>query len=97
MRLGQPQLPNARAGNAFDADLVRALSSTLRGIINQLNALSDGTGTANTTARTSPPTTGAYAPGDFIRNSAPSAGGVFGWVCVAKGTPGTWKAVAIAP
>lgn len=95
MRIGQPQLPNAQAGDAFDLALVRALHDTLRSIINQLNALSDGTGSANTTARTSPPTGGTYAAGDFIRNSAPTAGGVFGWVCVAKGTPGVWKAVLI--
>ena len=52
MRIGQPQLPNAQAGDAFDLALVRALHDTLRSIINQLNALSDGTGSANTTART---------------------------------------------
>jgi hypothetical protein len=39
----------------------------------------------------SPPATGTYRQGDRIDNTAPSAGGVLGWVCVASGTPGTWK------
>ena len=37
------------------------------------------------------PTTGTYASGDIIFNSAPTAGGFIGWVCVTSGTPGTWK------
>jgi hypothetical protein len=40
------------------------------------------------------PTTGSWLRGDFVRNSAPSAGGTFGWVCTTSGTPGTWKVVA---
>lgn len=37
------------------------------------------------------PISGAYTLGDIAYNSEPSAGGVVGWVCVASGTPGTWK------
>lgn len=37
------------------------------------------------------PTTGTWARGDKIYNTAPSASGNVGWVCVAAGTPGTWK------
>ena len=29
--------------------------------------------------------------GDVVYNSAPTAGGYIGWVCVVAGTPGTWK------
>ena len=93
MRVNQPQLP-ARSGNQ---DLVRALTLCLRDVINQLNALTDGQISASTTAQSAAPTTGPHAKGDFIRNSAPAAGGVFGWVCVAGGSPGTWKPVVIAP
>jgi hypothetical protein len=32
-----------------------------------------------------------YVRGDIIWNSEPAAGGYAGWVCVAAGTPGTWK------
>lgn len=37
------------------------------------------------------PTTGTYNIGDIVYNSAPAASGTIGWVCVATGTPGTWK------
>lgn len=40
---------------------------------------------------TAPPTTGTWNVGDIVRNLNPSAGGYLGWVCVASGTPGTWK------
>ena len=38
------------------------------------------------------PATGTYARGDVVWNLAATAGGVPGWICVAAGTPGTWKA-----
>lgn len=37
------------------------------------------------------PTTGTWSRGDRIYNTAPSAGGFIGWVCVLGGSPGTWK------
>tara|TARA_R110002096_G_scaffold429229_1_gene641907 strand:+ start:467 stop:2158 length:1692 start_codon:yes stop_codon:yes gene_type:complete len=40
---------------------------------------------------TSAPSVGAYSTGDLVYNSAPSAGGTLGYVCVTAGTPGTWK------
>ena len=33
----------------------------------------------------------AYARGDIVYNTEPSASGTIGWVCVAAGSPGTWK------
>jgi parallel beta-helix repeat protein len=42
------------------------------------------------------PVAGTWARGDRVWNTAPSAGGVLMWVCTTAGTPGTWKAVAIA-
>ena len=41
---------------------------------------------------TAAPTTGTWIGGDIVYNSAPSAGGKIGWICVTAGTPGTWKA-----
>lgn len=38
------------------------------------------------------PTTGAHVRGEIVLNSAPSASGTIGWVCVTSGSPGTWKA-----
>lgn len=40
------------------------------------------------------PTAGTYVRGDLVLNSAPSAGGVLGWICVTAGSPGTFQPVA---
>lgn len=40
------------------------------------------------------PTAGYWTQGDIIWNTAPSAGGAPGWMCVTSGIPGTWKAMA---
>lgn len=37
------------------------------------------------------PTTGKWTVGDTFYNSAPTAGGTIGFVCITAGTPGTWK------
>lgn len=37
------------------------------------------------------PTTGTWNAGDIVLDNVPTAGGTIGWVCVAAGTPGTWK------
>lgn len=46
--------------------------------------------------RSSDPGAGSetWVRGEIVWNSAPSAGGPPGWMCVASGTPGTWKAMA---
>lgn len=38
-----------------------------------------------------PTVVGTYKVGDRVWNSDPAAGEFIGWVCVAAGTPGTWK------
>jgi hypothetical protein len=43
---------------------------------------------------TAAPTSGTWAQGDIVWNTAPGAAGAPGWVCVTGGTPGTWKAMA---
>lgn len=40
---------------------------------------------------TAAPTSGRYLRGSKVWNTNVSAGGTLGWVCVASGTPGTWK------
>lgn len=50
-----------------------------------------GMGTLPIYRGTGAPTTGTWAVGDTVYHSAPTAGGFIGWVCVAGGTPGTWK------
>jgi hypothetical protein len=45
--------------------------------------------------RNAAPTSGDWVRGDLIYNGSPSAGGTTGWVCVASGSPGTWKTFGI--
>jgi hypothetical protein len=42
----------------------------------------------------SQPAQGTWKKGDIIINNNPSAGGVYGWICITEGTPGTWKAIS---
>ena len=42
-----------------------------------------------------PPASGTWSVGDVIRNTKPTANGVFAWVCIAAGAPGTWAPVPI--
>lgn len=37
------------------------------------------------------PTVGTYVRCDWYQNSLPSPSGYFGFLCIASGTPGTWK------
>jgi len=43
---------------------------------------------------TTAPTRGNWDRGDIVYQEAPTADNPPGWVCVASGTPGTWKAMA---
>jgi Pectate lyase superfamily protein len=44
------------------------------------------------------PAGGTWRVGDIVWNTAPTAGGNAGWICITAGTPGTWKTFgAIAP
>lgn len=92
-----PRLPaNPPAG--YVSQLVTRLYDMLRPITQQVNALSAGYVNA-VDAYTAAPTTGTWAVGDYVRNSAPAeAGGagskyvITGWICTVAGTPGTWLA-----
>lgn len=33
-----------------------------------------------------------FSAGDYVRNTAPGATGIIGWLCTAGGAPGTWRA-----
>ena len=65
-----------------------------------INLMMDGRLTGANNATNAPPAGGAYAQGDFVRNSQPvelgSAGSryvVLGWVSTTGGTPGTFHEV----
>lgn len=73
------------------------LYELLRDAAIQVNGLSEGRITATYNAYTAAPTTGVWAQGDFLRNSAPSELGsssskyvILGWICTVSGEPGTW-------
>lgn len=73
------------------------LQRELREHATQVNLLAEGRIAAAHTAQVAAPTTGTYAAGDAVRNSAPSELGsvgskyvIEGWMCVVGGTPGTW-------
>jgi len=60
----------------------------LRRVVGQLNNLSDGRIAAVNLTASSAPTTGSYAVGDIVRNSAPAEAGsggskyvIIGWIC----------------
>ena len=84
--------PNPTLANV-SADLMRLVGRTNQ----QVNAITEGRAAAVHNAATAAPTTGSWAVGDTIKNSAPAEAGtagskyvVTGYICVAAGTPGTW-------
>lgn len=93
MRLHNPRLPFELSA------LVVGLERWMNSAAAQINNLAEGRLTASHNALTAAPTTGTWATGDFIKNSAPAEAGValskyvtIGWICVSGGTPGTWLA-----
>lgn len=67
-----------------------------------VNLISDGRLQGTNNATTAAPTTGTHQRGDFVRNSQPSELGaapntyvIYGWICTAGGTPGTWEAMNV--
>jgi len=68
-----------------------AIADLLRQIEDQVNRLAEGRISGRHAAATAAPTSGFWAQGDIVWNSAPAAEGFIGWVCVTGGEPGTWK------
>lgn len=87
MRLNtDPRLPQ----NEDPKALKQRLYEINRDVATQVNAMSEGMIQGASNAAAAAPTTGTYAKGDFVRNSAPSELGaasskyvIFGWLCVA--------------
>jgi hypothetical protein len=83
--------------SGYDSDTSVDRNRFGAGVLTPRNTLSARTPTVNGRREgqnTSAPTSGAWAVGDFVWNSAPAASGVLGWVCITAGTPGTWKPVS---
>lgn len=90
-----PQLPQNP-----DSDYARSLNFTLsklfRNIAQKVNFIGDGRIAGSDFTAASIPTTGSFAQGDFIKNSAAIEAGtagskyvLLGWVCTVAGSPGT--------
>jgi hypothetical protein len=96
MRLEEnPQLP-LQPDSHYAGNLNFTLSRLFRNIAQKVNAIGDGRLNGSDLVAATVPTTGTYAQGDFIRNSAPVEAGaasskyvVLGWICTVGGTPGT--------
>ena len=76
------------------------MTEMVRQIEDAINRLSEGRIYQNYNAATAAPTGDAqsYQIGDFVRNLTPTpAGGagseylIYGWLCTAAGSPGTWE------
>ena len=97
MKLQQnPALP-LNPDTDYAKALNRALVDQLRASNQKVNDLADGRFAARDLVASAVPTTGQYAKGDFVANSAPaelgSAGSRYvieGWLCVTGGSPGTF-------
>ena len=77
--------------------LIVKIIELFRDVNKKVNALASGSFGATDGVGTAAPTTGTWARGDYIKNSAPSeAGGagskyvIHGWICTVAGAPGTW-------
>lgn len=73
------------------------LQREMREHATQINLVSEGRISGFYTALTAAPTSGDWMQGDSVRNTAPVELGaasskyiIWGWTCIASGTPGTW-------
>lgn len=97
MRLpANPVLPQ-NPDTDYARQLNRALTDYTRLVSQKVNQLADGRFAGRDLVAASVPTTGMYAKGDFVANSAPAELGtaaskyvIEGWLCVASGEPGTF-------
>ena len=98
MKIGDVLLPEGPV-SAYDLILRARLYDVLRPMVRKLNGIGSGSFTdAADNAAAAIPTTGTYRQGDFVANNNPTELGavaakyvLMGWVCVASGTPGTWR------
>lgn len=96
-----PLLPKLASTDEM-RQLHQALVPLLRATALKANQLAAGRFSALDETGTAAPTTGSWQQGDEIRNSNRTelgGGGskyvLMGWVCVASGTPGTWREMRV--
>lgn len=78
------------------------LSSLMGDIERQGNLLAEGRLSGRHFTATSVPTTGDFAVGDIVWNSAPTEAGaagskyvLLGWICITAGSPGTLREMRV--
>ena len=93
----EPNLPTP-PNDDYAKRLNLKLIELFRGIRSSISLLQGGYIGGSTNQRTTAPTTGTWAIGDQVKNSAPSESGgagnkyvIIGWICTTSGIPGTWK------
>jgi len=79
-------------GYAFNNIHTGVLSGSLNSATNAYSHTVNGGGN-RVSWGTAAPTTGTWAVGDVVYKTAPTSSGIFAWVCVTAGTPGTWVAI----
>ena len=98
MRVQEQIFLPAAPESAYDRSLQRALVPLFTTVAMKLNQLAAGQASGKDDLRAAAPTTGRWQQGDQIANVAPTELGpalsryvLLGWVCVAGGSPGTWR------
>ena len=99
--LESPLLPKNIASKEM-LELQQALIPLLRATAYKVNALAAGRWAAVDEAALAAPTSGPWMQGDEVRNGSRTELGalgsrfvLMGWVCVASGTPGTWREMRV--
>lgn len=94
--------PNLGLNPGVPVPFVQRLHDILAAISTKLNQVALGTAEGFDGKATAIPTVGTYAQGDRIRHAAPVEAGapgsmyvVIGWVCIAGGSPGTWREMRV--
>lgn len=92
MKSFSPNIPNPN-----DPQFGFALNRLFREVMRRIDLHSYGYLSGREGRGTAAPTTGTWAKGDYIWNSAPAEAGatgskywIRGWFCSVAGTPGTW-------
>lgn len=81
------------AGNIKEAGTANAVYSSPTGAAKF--SIYDNSWNPSISYDTAAPTTGTWAVGDIVYNTAPAPSGYTGWICTTAGTPGTWKGFGV--
>lgn len=102
MKLKETPLLPASPESKYDTDLQRALMPLLRDTAIKVNQLAAGLYVGFDDAAAAAPTAGRWQQGDTVRNKNPTELGapgaryvLVGWICVAGGSPGTWREMRV--